>query len=86
MHDDTSLTVGRVKRVLDERIRPAIHSASVPLTVEVSELAGEPIAPADGLALAFAPVSVPSAWGPAWSTTWFKLSGRVPAEWAGRRV
>jgi len=86
MHDDTSLTVGRVKRVLDERIRPAIHSASVPLTVEVSELAGEPIAPIDGLALAFAPVSVPSAWGPAWSTTWFKLSGRVPAEWAGRRV
>jgi alpha-mannosidase len=86
MHDDTSLTVGRVKRVLDERIRPAIHSASVPLTVEVSELAGEPIAPADGLALAFAPGSVPSAWGPAWSTTWFKLSGRVPAEWAGRRV
>jgi len=25
-------------------------------------------------------------WGPAWSTTWFKITGRVPAEWAGRRV
>ncbi|MDQ0645980.1 alpha-mannosidase [Microbacterium natoriense] len=86
MHDDTTLTLGRVKRVLDERIRPAIHSASVPLTVEAHELPGEPIAPADGLALDFAPVAVPSAWGPAWSTTWFKLSGRVPAEWAGRRV
>ncbi|MGV2901934.1 alpha-mannosidase, partial [Microbacterium sp. AGC62] len=23
---------------------------------------------------------------PAWGTTWFKLTGRVPAEWAGRRV
>ncbi|MFF3026762.1 alpha-mannosidase [Microbacterium sp. NPDC057944] len=86
MHDDTSLTVGRVKRVLDERIRPAIHSAAVPLTVERNELPGEPIAPADGLALPFAPDSVPSVWGPAWSTTWFKLTGRVPAEWAGRRV
>nr|WP_314844463.1 glycoside hydrolase family 38 C-terminal domain-containing protein [uncultured Microbacterium sp.] len=86
MHDDTSLTVGRVKRVLDERIRPAIHSASVPLTIEVNELPGEPIAPADGLALDFAPASVPSMWGPAWSTTWFKITGRVPSEWAGRRV
>ncbi|WP_431075261.1 alpha-mannosidase [Microbacterium phyllosphaerae] len=86
MHDGTSLTVGRVRRVLDERIRPAIHSASVPLEVEANELPGEPISPTAGLALDFAPACVPSAWGPAWSTTWFRLSGRVPAEWAGRRV
>lgn len=86
MHDDTSLTVGRVRRVLDERIRPAIHSASVPLTVEVNEIPGEPISPTDGLALEFSEATVPSMWGPAWSTTWFKLTGRVPAEWAGRRV
>ncbi|GAA1228920.1 alpha-mannosidase [Microbacterium phyllosphaerae] len=86
MHDGTSLTVGRVRRVLDERIRPAIHSASVPLEVEVNELPGEPIGPSAGLALEFAPASVPRTWGPAWSTTWFRLSGRIPAEWAGRRV
>ncbi|ALX65850.1 alpha-mannosidase [Microbacterium sp. XT11] len=86
MHDDTSLTVGRVTRVLDERIRPAIHSASVPLTVEAVQLPGEPIPPAEGLALDFAPVAVPAPWGPAWSTTWFRLTGRVPAGWAGRRV
>ncbi|WP_217184878.1 glycoside hydrolase family 38 C-terminal domain-containing protein [Streptomyces sp. AC495_CC817] len=86
MHDDTSLTVGRVKRVLDERIRPAIHSASVPLTVESAELPGEPIPPAEGLALDFSSASVPAMWGPAWSTTWFRLTGAVPAEWAGRRV
>ncbi|KYJ97968.1 alpha-mannosidase [Microbacterium sp. CH1] len=86
MHDDTSLTVGRVKRVLDERIRPAIHSAAVPLTVEAHQLPGEPIAPVEGLALSFAPAAVGELWGPAWGTTWFKLTGRVPAEWAGRRV
>ncbi|WP_448721406.1 alpha-mannosidase [Microbacterium natoriense] len=86
MHDDTSLTVGRVKRVLDERIRPAIHSASVPLAVELHELPGEPIAPVDGLALEYSPASVPMMWGPAWSTTWFRVTGRVPQEWAGRRV
>lgn len=86
MHDDTSLTVGRVKRVLEERIRPAIHSASVPLDVEIHELPGEPIAPADGLALDYRPGAVGVPWGPAWGTTWFKLTGRVPSEWAGRRV
>lgn len=86
MHDDTSLTVGRVKRVLEERIRPAIHSASVPLGVEIHELPGEPIAPAEGLALDFEPGAVGAPWGPAWGTTWFKLTGRVPAEWVGRRV
>ena len=86
MHDDTSLTVGRVKRVLEERIRPAIHSASVPLQVELHELPGEPISPQEGLALDYAPGAVGAPWGPAWGTTWFRLTGRVPAEWAGRRV
>lgn len=86
MHDDTSLTVGRVKRVLEERIRPAIHSGALPLTVEAHQLPGEPIAPAEGLALSFTPAAVGELWGPAWGTTWFKLTGRVPAEWAGRRV
>src|SRR4029453_4473500 len=86
MHDDTSLTTGRVKRVLEERILPAIHSASVPLAVGIHELDGEPISPADGLALDYAPWCVGAPWGPAWGTTWFRLTGRVPAEWAGRTV
>ncbi|WP_144875021.1 glycoside hydrolase family 38 C-terminal domain-containing protein [Microbacterium sp. 1.5R] len=86
MHDDTSLTVGRVKRVLEERIRPAIHSASVPLEVALHELPGEPIPPSEGLALDFEPAAVGEMWGPAWGTTWFRLTGSVPAEWAGRRV
>ncbi|WP_288873911.1 glycoside hydrolase family 38 C-terminal domain-containing protein [uncultured Microbacterium sp.] len=86
MHDDTSLTVGRVKRVLEERVRPAIHSASVPLEVAAHQLPGEPIAPADGRGLDFQPAAVGELWGPAWGTTWFKLTGRVPADWAGRRV
>ena len=86
MHEDTPLTVARIKRVLEERIRPAIHSASVPLAVEIHELDGEPISPADGLALDYAPGSVGAPWGPAWGTTWFRLTGRVPADWAGRTV
>lgn len=86
MHDQTSLTVGRVKRVLNERVRPAIHSARVPLEITAHVLPGEPIPPAEGLALEFAPFAAGSPWGPAWGTTWFRVRGTVPAEWAGKRV
>ncbi|PFG30518.1 alpha-mannosidase [Paramicrobacterium agarici] len=86
MHDDTNLTVGRATRVLNERVSAAIYSSAVPLSVSAHALAGKPITPEVGLALEFTPFEVDSAWGPAWGTTWFKLTGSVPAEWAGRRV
>lgn len=86
MHEETSLTVGRVSRVLNERVRPAVHSARVPLEIAARQLPGEPIPPAEGLALDFEPFRAGSMWGPAWGTTWFRVRGEVPAEWAGRKV
>ena len=86
MHEETSLTVGRVNRVLTERVRPAIHSSRVPLEIAAHQLPGEPIAPVEGLALEFEPFTAGSMWGPAWSTTWFRVRGSVPAEWSGRRI
>ena len=86
MHDDITLTTGRARRVLDERILPAAHSVSVSLEVAWHELPGEPIPPAEGLALEYTPYAVGTPWGPAWGTTWFRLTGTVPADWAGRRV
>jgi alpha-mannosidase len=86
MHDDIPLTTGRAARVLGERIRPAIHSARTPVEVAWHELPGEPIAPADGRALDYTPYEVGSSWGRAWGTTWFHLTGDVPADFAGRRV
>lgn len=86
MHDDTTLTVGRVTRVLTERVWPAVHSDPRPVEVTARELEGEPVPPAEAMADEFAPYAVGSPWGPAWGTTWFRLRGRVPQEWAGRRV
>ena len=86
MHDDIPLTLGRVKRVLEERIRPAIHPVSFPLAVALHELPGEPIAPAEALVLEYTDYQVGTPWGAAWGTTWFRLRGTVPAEWAGKRV
>lgn len=86
MHDDIPLTLGRVKRVLEERIRPAIHPVSTPLQVQWHELAGEPIAPAEAMAKEYTDYSVGTVWGAAWSTTWFRVRGTIPAAWAGKRV
>ncbi|MGU3411631.1 alpha-mannosidase [Microbacterium sp. M1A1_1b] len=86
MHDDIPLTTGRARRVLDERITPAVHATAVPLDTAWHELPGEPIAPAEGLTLTFEPYDVGTTWGAAWGTTWFRLRGTVPDAWAGRRV
>ncbi|MFI9026477.1 alpha-mannosidase [Streptomyces sp. NPDC053560] len=86
MHDDRSIVEHRLRRVLDERVRPALHSASVPLDVGRWDAPGEPVPVAEGLAAPYAPAAAGDAWGPAWGTSWLRLTGRVPEEWAGRAV
>ncbi len=86
MHDDRELIEGRLDRMLRQRIRPAVYSAHVPLTVEAWHAPGEPVAPADGLAATYSPTSVGDRWGPPWGTTWFRFAGQVPDEWTGRTV
>ncbi|MEU7136366.1 glycoside hydrolase family 38 C-terminal domain-containing protein [Streptomyces sp. NPDC046261] len=86
MHNDSLITEARLKRVLDERIRPAVYPESVPLDVGVWHAPGEPVPVAEGIAAERMPIAVGSPWGPAWGTSWFTVSGTVPAAWAGRTV
>ncbi|MFF4422306.1 alpha-mannosidase [Streptomyces sp. NPDC001549] len=86
MHDDRSITEHRLRRVLKERVKPAVHSRAVPLTVERWEAPGEPVPVAEGLAAGYEPCAIGDPWGPAWGTTWFRVTGTVPADWAGRTV
>ncbi|MFG2222543.1 alpha-mannosidase [Streptomyces sp. NPDC048644] len=86
MHDDRALIEARLKRVLDERIRPALYPDAVPLEVAAWVAPGEPVPVAEGLAAEHTPVAVGDAWGAPWATTWFKVTGEVPAKWAGRTV
>lgn len=86
MHDDRSVAEHRLRRVLKERVAPAVHSRSLPLTVERWDVPGEPVPVAQGLAARYEPCAVGDPWGPAWNTTWFKVTGTVPADWAGRTV
>ncbi|MFE7241555.1 alpha-mannosidase [Streptomyces sp. NPDC057580] len=86
MHDDRSLVEARLKRVLDERIRPAVYPESVPLDVAVLTVPGEPVPVAEGLAGPTVPIAVGDRWGAPWGTSWFRVSGTVPQAWAGRTV
>ncbi|MFJ4780049.1 alpha-mannosidase [Streptomyces sp. NPDC088762] len=86
MHDDRNITEHRLRRVLTERIKPAVHTHPVPLTVARWEAPDEPVPVSEALAARYEPCATGDAWGPAWGTTWFKVTGSVPAEWAGRTV
>ncbi|MEV6548240.1 glycoside hydrolase family 38 C-terminal domain-containing protein [Streptomyces sp. NPDC051597] len=86
MHDDRSLIEARLRRVLDERIRPAVYPESVPLEVAVWHAPGEPVPVAEGLARDPEPIAVGDAWGAPWGTSWFRVTGTVPAAWAGKTV
>ncbi|MER5467657.1 glycoside hydrolase family 38 C-terminal domain-containing protein [Streptomyces sp. NPDC002685] len=86
MHDDRTLVEARLKRVLDERIRPAVYPESVPLEVAVWNAPGEPVPVAEGLASAPEPIEVGARWGAPWGTSWFRVTGTVPEAWAGRTV
>ncbi|KAF3468841.1 glycoside hydrolase family 38 C-terminal domain-containing protein [Streptomyces sp. Tu 3180] len=86
MHDDRTLVEARLRRVLDERIRPAVYPESVPLEVAVWHAPGEPVPVAEGLAAEPEPVEVGARWGAPWGTSWFRVTGTVPEAWAGRTV
>ncbi|MFF4394458.1 alpha-mannosidase [Streptomyces sp. NPDC001480] len=86
MHDDRSLVEARLRRVLDERVRPAVYPESVPLKVAVWHAPGEPVPVAEGLAAEPEPIEVGARWGAPWGTSWFRVTGTVPEAWAGRTV
>jgi alpha-mannosidase len=86
VHDNRRQVEERVERVLRERICPAVYAATVPMDVEAWQVPDEPVPVQDALAASYKPYAVGTVWGPPWSTTWFRLHGRVPRDWAGSRV
>ncbi|MGW9171942.1 alpha-mannosidase [Streptomyces decoyicus] len=99
MHDDRLLVEGRLERALGQFIRPAQYAARVPLRLAVWHVPGMGASPAraksgawgtvpvgEALQATYEPFAAGEPWGPPWSTSWFRLAGEVPQEWAGRRV
>lgn len=86
MHDDRSLVEARLKRVLEERIRPAVYPESVPLEAGIWTAPDEPVPVAEGIAAPRTPIAVGQEWGAPWGTSWLTVRGTVPSAWAGRTV
>lgn len=93
MHDDSSSVEGRLGQVRRRLIRPNIWGDSVPLTVEAWTVpdspdgtVGEPVPVDVALAADYQPAGPGYGWARPWGTTWLKVSGRVPDEWAGASV
>ncbi|MGW9206243.1 alpha-mannosidase [Embleya sp. NPDC055664] len=86
MHDDRSLIESRLKRVLEERVIPAIYPESVPLRIGIWVAPGEPVPVAEGLAAPRTPIETGAKWGAPWGTSWLTVSGTVPTAWAGKTV
>src|SRR5215469_11601983 len=84
MHLDPQRVIDRTRRILTERVWPAAEVATVPLTVTARPLPGEPEPFDRATDGEFVPTRVGDPWGPAWTTTWFRVRGEVPADWAGR--
>ncbi|MGI9646587.1 MAG: alpha-mannosidase, partial [Ilumatobacteraceae bacterium] len=75
MHDDRELVEQRIRREMWERVLPLVHRDRRPLSIDAG---------ADPERLT--PFAPGTAWGAPWSTTWFRLRGEIPADWAGERV
>ncbi|MFE7264626.1 alpha-mannosidase [Streptomyces sp. NPDC057592] len=86
MHDDRTLTEERLGRALRERIRPAVHPRTAELEFEVWHAPGEPVPFTEAVAAPYEPGAIGDDWGPAWGTSWFRVIGRVPRDWAGETV
>ncbi|MGH9018694.1 MAG: alpha-mannosidase, partial [Acidimicrobiales bacterium] len=86
MRPEDAIGVGRIIRVQHEFLRPRRRGPSVPLEIAAYHVLGEPVAPAAAFAADYEPFALGGAWGPPWDTTWFRLRGTIPADWAGRQV
>jgi len=59
---------------------------STPLELTAFCVRGEPISYAEAIRGEFVPIKVGDPWGQPWSTTWFRVRGRVPEHGVVQRV
>lgn len=90
MHLNAENILKSARRYVAERISPAILEPVAELTTtwwtpEPRE-GFPPPSQGEGLAASYAPVAPGTSWGAPWSTTWFHVTGDVPAEHRGRKL
>jgi alpha-mannosidase len=81
MHHDEPLVEARIARLVRDRVDPAVHRRSAPVTIEAWQVPGEPVPFDTAVRESYTPFTVGSHWGGRpWGTTWFRVTGTVPAD------
>ncbi|KQS11292.1 alpha-mannosidase [Curtobacterium sp. Leaf183] len=81
MHKDEPLVEARIARLVRDRVDPAVHRRSAPVTIEAWEVPDEPVPFDQAVGQTYTPFQVGSPWGGRpWGTTWFHVTGTVPAD------
>jgi alpha-mannosidase len=83
---EDSIRAGRINRVLHEFVRARRRGPSVPLDAAAYHVHGEPVPASVAVRAQYVTFPLGGSWGPPWDTTWFRLRGRIPSDWAGREV
>ena len=83
----------RCDRVMQQRVKPHIHTTLAACTLRSFHNPGEPVPSSEFLAkvrngqVPFEPFRVPGVWGSTWGTTWFEVNGHIDmAAVKGRKV
>jgi len=83
-HQDRADRLAVIDAVLVDVITPTRWPITCPVEITANHLHGEPIPHDEAVAGSFEPFDVGDLWGPAWDTTWLRVRGAVPTDWAGR--
>ncbi|GAA5092399.1 glycoside hydrolase family 38 C-terminal domain-containing protein [Microbacterium yannicii] len=82
MHDDRSHVQARLQRFTRERLAPAVYPDFQALRVEHWSVPDEPVPFAEAVDHEYEATPAGWTWGRAWSSTWFRISGRLPEGWS----
>ena len=85
MHRSLARTFERLGRARG-RVERARHPERSALAVERTAPTLHPLALPEVERASLSPIVAGQSWGPAWTTTWFRLAGTVPPAWSGRAV
>ena len=80
MHPDESPILGRVKRMVRERVLPNVVRRSAPVSIEAWLAPDEPVPFAEAVAQEFQPFAIGEPWAAPWGTAWLRVRGTIPAD------
>ena len=81
MHDNEVQIAQRVQILVREHVAPALFTRTAPVQLTAWEVPDEPVPFAEAVQQEFTPFEVGQPWSKPWGTTWFHVTGEVPADW-----